>query len=163
MLPAEALKQMSRTHQIIAQLGQGPSAIRQSQLSRGLVGNADNLPDLGGGQLRRHTQSGALSDEADPPPLKVMQVGINRIGMQLKALGNVHRAETVRVGQQDFGTLVRASLVWFLQHPEEQTHLSEAGFTDMKQARHNQSPWIEEYHSLAILTNYRRQILTSFR
>jgi hypothetical protein len=154
---------MSRPHQIIAQFGQGPSTIRQSQLGGGLVGNADDLPNLGDGQLGRHTEPGAFSDEPDPAPIKAMQIGINRVGMKLKALGDVHRVEAVRIGQQGFGTLVRTSLVWLFQYLEEQTHLSEPGFTGMEQARHNQPPWIEGYHSLAILTNHSRQILTCFR
>ena len=161
MLPADALEQMSGTRQIIAQLGQGPATVRQPELEGRLVGNAHHPPKLGRGQLGRQSNRGTFPDNADSPAVKPVQIGVHRVGMQMKTAGNVHSVEAVGIGQQDFGAPVRTSLVWLFQHLEKPTQLSEGGLTSLEQTWHNQSPCIDGYHILAILTNHSGRILTS--
>ena len=100
---AADLLQDALPDQVGAELGQGPTPVRQAEIVRGCPGQPPDRLHLGAAQTRRGTRSARLANRVQPLLLEGMQIGVGGVDMDLQEAGDVHRGNPGRVKQKGFG------------------------------------------------------------
>jgi hypothetical protein len=145
--------------QIVAELGQGPASIGQPQLVGGLVSDPNDGASLDRCQARPGTATADSGDDGQAVSIVGVEEGVNRVGMERKAAGDLDGIPAAGIHEEDLGPMALGrSQVVRLETLEQITNFGMIGLANGQGARHGGTSGIRE--GPLILTDHRWQIPT---